>query len=199
MEQLITALSNVVKLYPKWNDIHSGQFGINTNGKLVIFDIDDGLDAKKELKYPKNVIRENNIYNMKKINNFNSFIQLNENITQVPDGGGNTRNPKDTNRSTIWIKGIYFWGIGFTSNEISDKWIEFVHNLDLDLPIDNTDFGVPEISTEDIEVYFHGMEVVIKVRSDKYDLKEFTEMLADKISDFDLPIEVTYSYMSKKY
>lgn len=130
------------------------------------------------------------------IKKYNNFIT--EEATQVPNGANNVLNPEDTNSSTIWIKGIYFWGSGFSSKEISDKWAESVHKLDLGLPIDNTDFGVPEISTEDIEVYFHGMEVAIKVRSDKYDLKEFTEMLADKISDFDLPIEVTYSYMSRK-
>lgn len=38
--ELIEVLVNVKKVFPNWSDIFEGQFGINSEGKLVAFDLD---------------------------------------------------------------------------------------------------------------------------------------------------------------
>ena len=60
--ELISVFKSISEVYPGWDDIHSGQFGRNKKGELVVFDVGDddnkyGGDLS-EYPNPKNIIKE---------------------------------------------------------------------------------------------------------------------------------------------
>lgn len=64
--EMLEVFESVSKVYPKWTDIHTGQFGRNRKGELVVFDVSNdneklfGTDLHKFYPTPKNIIRESN-------------------------------------------------------------------------------------------------------------------------------------------
>lgn len=80
LEEVLEVFINVGKVYPNWDDIHSGQFGRNNKGELVVFDI-----GNEDEKYggdlspyptPKNIIKENININDIPPNVKKSYIEL---------------------------------------------------------------------------------------------------------------------------
>jgi len=122
--------------------------------------------------------------------------KMNEAAEQRPHGGGITLDPKDAKKAHISINGIYFQGEGYRNiehkNIFNDGCIKICNKLSLDFVIDR--WGTVNVDTEDVYIYFHPEQTVIKVKSDKVELGEIAPWVANEISEFDLPITVSYFY-----
>jgi hypothetical protein len=70
--ELIGVFSSIKDYYPEWADAHTGQFGRNSKGELVAFDVgNDDYDIYSRrmelLPIPKNIIKENKILRFNQI------------------------------------------------------------------------------------------------------------------------------------
>lgn len=123
-------------------------------------------------------------------------FKLNETAEQRPHGGGITLDPKDAKKAHISIDGIYFDGEGYRNREHKDIFnscvIELCKTINLEYVVNRWD--LIQVDTEDVYIYFHPDRTVIEVRSNKVELGEIAPWVANEISEFDLPITVSYFY-----
>ncbi len=93
-------------------------------------------------------------------------------------------------KKAIDIKGIYFWGKGITI-EMNEKWEKIVSEIiqELGYKEEKTQFGVQQIQTDTVYVYFHAMSTVVETDS-KEEIRRIVDVIMKKIISSDLPVTV---------
>jgi hypothetical protein len=187
-KKYLTLLLKVIDIVKKlreynieWSDIHSRQFGYNSKGKLVAFD----LDSLKKIEDKKLFNLKNSIKEMKEntyiVTTYKSFSLIKENIQEIID--------LIKNDKKIYVKYIY----GYNEHDPNKSYLPVdIDNkgnisLDIDGKIYYTKIEWVERVEESFRNYNIDQDMVEPIKDEQKDKlkhtweedKEFTNLLKD--------------------